>query len=130
MFTLEQIKTAHAKVKSGADFPAYIKEIAALGVFRYTTYVTDSHTDYFNQAGQQITSEGKYFPLIIADNSDASQFKKDLKEHQQGKTDYLTFCKDCARSGVERWVVEMHKMTCSYYDLSGAELLVETIPSV
>ena len=32
MFTLEQIKLAHSKVKSGADFPAYIKELKALGV--------------------------------------------------------------------------------------------------
>jgi len=30
MFTLEDIQIAHAKVKSGADFPVYIKEIAAL----------------------------------------------------------------------------------------------------
>lgn len=31
MFTVEQIETAHAKVKSGADFPNYIKEIKELG---------------------------------------------------------------------------------------------------
>lgn len=35
MFTAEQIKTAHRKVKSGADFPAYIKEIKVLGVTHY-----------------------------------------------------------------------------------------------
>lgn len=32
MFTVEQIKTAHSKVKSGADFPAYIQDIKKLGV--------------------------------------------------------------------------------------------------
>ena len=32
MFTAEQIITAHSKVKSGADFPNYIKDIKALGV--------------------------------------------------------------------------------------------------
>ena len=32
MFTVEQIKAAHSKVKSGADFPSYIKEIKSLGV--------------------------------------------------------------------------------------------------
>lgn len=31
MFTIEQIKTAHSQVKSGADFPAYIQEIKKLG---------------------------------------------------------------------------------------------------
>lgn len=27
MFTLDQIKAAHNKVKSGADFPAYIQDL-------------------------------------------------------------------------------------------------------
>ncbi|MGB4398918.1 MAG: DUF1398 family protein [Daejeonella sp.] len=35
MFTAEQIKAAHSKVKSGADFPAYIQDIKALGVTGY-----------------------------------------------------------------------------------------------
>jgi hypothetical protein len=41
MFTVEQIKTAHGKVKSGADFPAYIQDIKKLGVTSYETFVTD-----------------------------------------------------------------------------------------
>jgi hypothetical protein len=32
MVTIEQIKQAHNKVKSGADFPKYIQEIKKLGV--------------------------------------------------------------------------------------------------
>ena len=46
MFTVEQIKTAHGKVKSGADFPFYIKEIKLLGVTHYEAYVADGHIDY------------------------------------------------------------------------------------
>jgi uncharacterized protein YbcV (DUF1398 family) len=46
MFTVEQIKAAHSKVKSGADFPSYIKEIKSLGVTHYEAYVTDGHIDY------------------------------------------------------------------------------------
>lgn len=34
MFTIQQIKDAHSKVKSGADFPAYIQDIKKLGVDR------------------------------------------------------------------------------------------------
>jgi len=47
MFTIEQIKDAHAKVKSGADFPAYVQEVIRLGVTRYETYVADGQTHYF-----------------------------------------------------------------------------------
>ena len=45
MFTIEQIQSAHSKVKSGADFPKYIQEIKALGVTSYETYVEDGRTD-------------------------------------------------------------------------------------
>jgi len=40
----EQIKAAHSKVKSGADFPAYIQDIKKTGVTFYETSLTDDHT--------------------------------------------------------------------------------------
>lgn len=51
MFTIDQIKAAHAKVKSGADFPAYIREIKSLGVTHYESYVNDGHIDYHGAEG-------------------------------------------------------------------------------
>lgn len=47
MFTVAEIKAAHSKVKSGADFPAYIQDIKRLGVTYYETFVTDGHTDFY-----------------------------------------------------------------------------------
>lgn len=128
MFTTEQIKAAHSKVKSGADFPAYVQDIIQLGVTYYETYVTDGHTDYFGKDDYQTATAPKYDALAIADISNIAQFQRDLKAHQQGQTDYMTFCNDCARSGVEKWVVCMEKMTCTYYDKAGNEMLAEQIP--
>lgn len=129
-FTGEQIKAAHAKVKSGADYPAYVKEITALGVTGYETYVTDGHTDYYGKDNYKVSLPEKYSPLIIADKSNKAQFAADLKAHQQGKTDYPRFCADCAASGVEKWVVSVQAMTCTYYDKAGNMMLEETIPSI
>lgn len=53
MFTVEQIKAAHGKVKSGADFPAYIQEIKAMGVTHYEAYVADGHVDYHGANGHR-----------------------------------------------------------------------------
>jgi uncharacterized protein YbcV (DUF1398 family) len=128
MFTLEQIKAAHGKVKSGADFPAYISEIKKMGVSRYETFVSDGHTDYYGNNKGKTSTTAKYDPLTIAATADAAAFLVDLKGHQQGKTDYLSFCGDCARSGIEKWVVQMDKMTCTYYDSTGIEVLTEEIP--
>lgn len=130
MFTLEQIKEAHSKVKSGADFPAYIKEIKQLGVTNYETFVTDGHTDFFGANDYKTSSIAKYDTLTIATTSQAEQFKSDLVAHQQGKTNFLTFCNDCAKSGIEKWAVCMNKMTCTYYDKAGNKLLVEIVPTL
>ena len=129
MFTLEQLKLAHAKVQSGADFPSYIKEIMQLGVRSYETYVIDGHTDYYGVDDYKLSTASKYESLTIAKTSNIEDFKKDLKAHQLGQTNYPTFCSDCAKSGVEKWVVCMDKMTCTYYDSEGRELLREIIPN-
>lgn len=128
MFTIDQIKQAHSKVKSGADFPAYIKEIKLLGVISYETFVANGHTNYSGANDYRVSSVGKYDNLSISSHINTEQFKIDLKAHQQGKTDFLTFCKDCAKSGIEKWVVSLDKMTCTYFDKSEKEILVENIP--
>ena len=128
MFTISQIQAAHSKVKSGADFPAYIKEIKQLGINYYETYVSDGHTNYFGSDDEKATSPAKYTELAIAENTNAEQFKVDLKAHQHGETDYLTFIEKCAVDGVNKWEVCMDKMTCTYFDKAGNEILVEQIP--
>ena len=76
-----------------------------------------------------MSTGARYEALSIAKQSNTEQFMTELKAHQQGKTDYPTFCSDCAKSGVEKWVIRMDKMTCTYFDLVGKELVEEIIPN-
>lgn len=128
MFTVEQIKAAHSKVKSGADFPKYIQDIKALGVTAFETWVKDSHTEYFGMAGYRTSSTSMYEELSIANSSDKTMFEHYLEIHQQGETDYITFCKHCAETGIEKWFVSLEEMTCTYYDKAGNKILAEQIP--
>lgn len=130
MFTISQIKEAHSKVKSGSDFPKYIQDLIALGVRSFETFVVDNRTNYYGVAGFKISSEGFLETLLISNQINSEQFKSDLKAHQEGKTDYSTFLKDCAQSGIEKWVVVMADMTCSYYDKAENKIVVETIPTI
>lgn len=130
MFTIDQIKAAHSKVKSGADFPKYIHDLISLGVISYHTYVIDGHAEYYGKDGYQIKSDAKYSGLNVSEKSNVEMFINRLKAHQQGQTDYLTFCNDSANNGVEKWVVDTRKMTCSYYDKSRNVILEEQIPTV
>lgn len=131
MFTLSQIKEAHQSiVKTGADFPKYVQAIVQLGVSSYETFVTDGHTVYYGKDGSRQQNEPKYTGLTIASSADTENFRSLLKLHQQGKRDFMTFCNDCAETGVEKWIVKTADMTCTYFDLAGNEMLVEQIPTV
>lgn len=66
--------------------------------------------------------------LEVAEKNDKDKFTHYLKIHQQGKTDYSTFCSHCAETGIERWFASLDKMTCTYYDKARNEILVEQIP--
>jgi uncharacterized protein YbcV (DUF1398 family) len=129
MFTVEQIDAAHANVKSGADFPKYIQEIKQLGVVGFETFVTDSHTEYYGNNNFRIQSQPQYKSIVVANTSSADTFKDYLKSHQQGNTDYHTFCNYCAETGIEKWLVSLIEMTCTYYDKAGNLILVEDIPA-
>ncbi|NRF37637.1 DUF1398 domain-containing protein [Pedobacter foliorum] len=128
-FTLAQIRAAHEQVKSGADFPQYIQDIIVLGVKKFETYVVDSHTLYFGVDGYQTQSGPQYEELTIAEQSSKALFTSYLLQHQQGGSDYFTFCRHCAQTGVEKWIVDLTEMSCVYYDRAGHQILVEMIPT-
>jgi uncharacterized protein YbcV (DUF1398 family) len=128
MFTLEQIKSLHSKVKSGADFPNYFREMNELGVTHYTTFVKDGHSVYHGEEGYELISGVKYDTITISDNADSEQLKVDILNHQKGQSDYFQFIRQCAGNGVEKWEVCMETNTCTYLDKAGNKLLVEPIP--
>lgn len=128
MFTLAQIEAAHSKVESGKNFPAFAKTIQELGVSTFETYVEDGSTTYYGSDGSQVTSAQQYAPLLIFGIVDPEKFLTDLRNHQQGNTDFFQFCKDCADSGVFKWIVDLQAKTCTYYDNAGNHIFEEKIP--
>ena len=130
MFTLEQIKDAHSKVRSGVDFPKYVQELIVLGIAKYDAFVNDGHVVYFGEEDFYLESTAIYRKLRVANISDKERFKHYLKNHQRGQTDYQTFCRQAAETGVEKWTVDTNKMTCTYYNKLNSNMLEEQIPTV
>lgn len=128
MFTLNQINEAHEKVRSGTDFPLYIQELSLLGVLEYTIYVIDGHAEYKGENNHFLISEEAYQALEISSSTEKRTFCDCLKAHQEGKTDYMTFCEDSAKTGINKWIVDIDAKTCAYYDKSENLILVEKIP--
>ena len=130
MFTLTQIKTAHSKVKSGADFPSYINELSTLGVTQYVHMVANGCIEYGSVTRYSILSDAKWDAIDIAKIASKELLQHALTIHQQGQTDYLTFCKQAATAGVQKWIVDITAMTCTYYDCNNTTMITEVIPGV
>ncbi|WP_269225399.1 DUF1398 domain-containing protein [Flavobacterium eburneipallidum] len=128
MFTITQIKEAHSKVKSGAEFPAYIQDLIQLGVQGYEIFVNDGHEEYFGNANYRVVATETYPSITIAPSANKERFIEFLVMHQDGQTDYLTFCNHAAQCGIAKWSVNIIEMTCTYFDLSDAAILIEKIP--
>lgn len=128
MFTLRQIEDAHSKVKSGADFPQYIRDLIAMGVSRYSIYVNDGHAEYVGNDGHTVLSEAEYEKLHIISDTDIIKFKEYLRAHQQGNTNYFNFCENSAEAGIYKWEIDTANKTCIYYDSFGNFVLEEKIP--
>ena len=128
MFTVQQIKAAHSKVKTGADFPRYVQEIKAFGLIKYDYMVADGRTIYHGADGFQVEAPPIYLLKKINIVPSVEGMERDIKNHQQGRSDFLTICQQAADNGVHRWEVNTQTMMCSYYDITGNRMIAEPIP--
>ncbi len=128
MFTIDEIHAAFAKVKSGADFPQFVQDLKEIGVTHYDNFVSDGRTKYYGLNDFTLNGDSKYPEMQVNDSSSSNTLKQAISIHQQGQTDYPTFCKQAADAGVEKWTTHMIEMTVTYVDKEGQKLTVEPIP--
>ena len=127
-FTLDQIHEAFKRVKSGADFPQFVQDLKSIGVSHYDNYVSDGRTIYYGANDFAIDGGPKYPSILVNTYSSADKLRHSIAIHQQGQTDYPTFCNEAADAGVEKWTTQMIAMTVTYLDKQGTKLIVEPIP--
>lgn len=128
MFTTDQIHNAFSKVKSGADFPQFVQDLKEIGVTHYDNFVSDGRTKYYGSDDFTLDGNSKYPEMKVNEISSLDSLKHALSIHQQGQTDYPTFCKQAADAGVEKWITHMMEMTVTYLDKKGQKLIIESIP--
>jgi uncharacterized protein YbcV (DUF1398 family) len=127
MFTLEQINDIHDRLGNAATLSQYLKALKDIGVDKYDSLITDGHSEYFGEGSHKVVSPPVHEKLSIAKTSNRESLLKHLDLHNQGKTNYLEMSKGLADSGIEKWTFDTNKMTITYYDKGGNEILIEAI---
>jgi len=127
MFTIEQINDIHNRLGNANTLADYLYALAAIGIEKYDSYLTDGHSEYFGAQGQKVISPPAHEKHAIAEKSNRENFLKHLKLHEEGKTDYFEMSRGLADSGIEKWTFDTSKLTITYYDKVGNEMLAESI---
>lgn len=127
MFTIEQIDDLHARFGSAKTFPEYVWGLKALGVERSDSYLSDGHSEYFGQGGHRAVSPPMHELLPVAETRQRETFLEHLRRHERRQTTYLEMSRGLAQSGIEKWTVDTARMTMTFYDKAGREMLVEQI---
>jgi len=127
MFTLDQINDLHDRLGSAKTFPEYVLALKAIGVERCDSYLADGHSEYFGQGGHRVVSPPVHELLPVAETSQRDAFLQHLRRHERRETTYLEMSRGLAQSGIEKWTVDPGRMTMTFYDKAGMEMLVEQI---
>ena len=125
MFTIEQINDLHARLGSARTLPEYVLALKGLSVERYDSYLADGHSEYFGQGGHRVVSPPVHGVLPVAETGQRETFLQ--HRHERRETTYLEMSRGLAQSGIEKWTVDTGRMTMTFWDKAGREMLVEQI---
>jgi uncharacterized protein YbcV (DUF1398 family) len=126
MFTLNKINDIHDRLGSAKTLPEYVRALKTLGVERYDSYLADGHSEYFGQGGH-VVSPPVHEVLAVAETGHREELLQHLGRHERRETSYLEMSRGLAQSGIEKWTVDTGRMTMTFYDKAGTEMLVEQI---
>ncbi len=127
MFTIADIEDVHDRLGAAATLPAYLRGLSALGVARSDSFLSDGHSEYLSEEGHKVVGAGTHEALVIARTASRAQLREHLERHSQGKSSYVEMSRGLAASGIAKWIFDTKRMTISYCDVAGNEVLSEEI---
>ena len=128
-FTAADLRGAYAKVKSGADFPALVRNLKRLGVRTYDHVLAAGANVFHGADGHSIRLEQMGPAVPVSRHPDIALLLWHIAAHQKGLSDYPTICRRAGEAGVAKWVSDLDAMTVTYFDAAGKVMHVEGIPT-
>lgn len=126
-FTLSEIQQAHQQY-TGVDFPKLFKEFKDMGMTYNIVNIQDGTATYVHQSEDDIVTSSVKSNHPVAPSSNQSIVQDVLTRHQQGQTDFETFCDEMAEAGIYKWHIDIQAGTCTYIDLKEQAIISELTP--
>ncbi len=102
------------KMKSNGDLKVLLTGLMEYGITSFVTCASTGKSMYFNADGECVYDEQNFyeFPIGILNKE---KFVSDLRDHQQGKMDFMAWTELTAASGVTHWNLDLVNQVCTYY---------------
>lgn len=126
-FSLSAIEQAHQQY-TGVDFPKLFTAFKDMGMTYNTVNIQQGIATYIHPTEQDIITESVKTRFEIKDSADIATVQDVLTRHQQGQTDFPTFCDEMAQAGIYKWLIDINQGTCTYLDLQDHPIISEQIP--
>ncbi|HCY1491980.1 TPA: DUF1398 family protein [Staphylococcus aureus] len=126
-FKLSAIQQAHQQF-TGVDFPKLFKAFKDMGMTYNIVNIQDGTATYVHQSEDDIVTSSVKSNHPVAPSLNQSIVQDVLTRHQQGQTDFETFCDEMAQAGIYKWHIDIQAGTCTYIDLQEQAIISELIP--
>ncbi|HIH7846815.1 TPA: DUF1398 domain-containing protein [Staphylococcus aureus] len=126
-FKLSAIQQAYQQF-TGVDFPKLFKAFKDMGMTYNIVNIQDGTATYVHQSEDDIVTSSVKSNHPVAPSSNQSIVQDVLTRHQQGQTDFETFCDEMAQAGIYKWHIDIQAGTCTYIDLQEQAIISELIP--
>ena len=83
---------------------------------------------YVHQSEDDIVTSSVKSTIPVAQKKSNKTIRCILTRHQQGQTDFETFCDEMAEAGIYKWHIDIQSGTCTYIDLQEQAIISELIP--
>ncbi len=90
--------------------------------------IQDGTATYVHQSEDDIVTSSVKSNHPVAQKSNKTIVQDVLTRHQQGQTDFETFCDEMAEAGIYKWHIDIQAGTCTYIDLQDQAVISELIP--
>ena len=126
----DKIKDVYAQARTNAwSYPQMFKALKAAGVRAYTVDVL-KHVLEYSGDGEKLVETGPSAWKVELGNFNEAEVIKAVRRSQRRETDYPTFLKEIAASGVPKYYVSMSECTVSYVGVDSKNRYVEKVPAV
>lgn len=68
MFTLDQVNDIHERLGKQKTLPEYLSALNSIGVYKYDSFISDGHSEYFGKDNQKVISDPVHKKIVNTSN--------------------------------------------------------------